>query len=93
MSPSVTPALGYPAERLVGSLLFHLVNRQELVSFLRHVGAVAIGRQDEAELGVRLRGADGLWHAFRATVRARLDGQTVIGLLLTLSPLLTAFLE
>ena len=93
VSPSVILALGYPADHLVGSLLFRYVNQHELVSFLRHIGAVVGGREDEAETGVRLRGTDGLWHAFQAKVRARLNGQVIVGVILTLHPLYTALAE
>ena len=93
VSPSVAPVLGYLSDQLVGSLLFRYVNEQELVSLLRTVGAVVGDREKEARLGVRLRGADGLWHLFQARVRARLNGAVIVGVALTLQPLLTALID
>ena len=88
-SPSVE-TLGYAPEGLVGDLLFHYISEGDMLPAFRSIVDLVLRSKPQAQFPVRVRTAAGAWQAFCAEGRAQRDDHAVVGVLLTLHPLLGA---
>lgn len=82
--------LGYAPERLVGDLLFHYISERDLLPAFRSIVDLVLRSEPEAQFPVHVRTAAGAWRAFCAEGRAQRDDQAIVGVVLTLHPLLAA---
>lgn len=91
VSASVSEMLGYSPGFLSGSPIFRLIYEHDLLNVFRGVSNLVSGRIDEADMNVRMRTAGGCWRTFRASAHLRLNGSSVVGILIVLYPALSAF--
>lgn len=92
VSPSVAPVLGYEPDSVQGTLFFSHVHDRDLLAVFKGIVDLALGMERETDLEFHLRGEGGRWTAFRAKACAQLDGPVVVGILITLQPVLDALL-
>jgi PAS domain S-box-containing protein len=82
--------LGYAPGDLLDTSLFRHIYERDLLPVFRGVAALVLGHEKEVELGFHIRTAGGLWRGVRASMQARCQGAAVVGILLTIHPVLTA---
>lgn len=89
VSPKISSWLGYAPDHLTGTSLYDHVYREDLLGIFRCIVQLVLGEENEAGLMLRLRTATGTWRACGGGARLQRDGEAILGILLTLYPLLS----
>lgn len=92
VSPSVSPVLGYAPEAVRGTLFFRHVHDRDVLAVFKGIADLALGLEQETDLEFHMRAEGGRWTAFRARACSQFEGPVLVGILLTLQPVLTALL-
>jgi len=83
VSPAVTRVLGYEPDELVGHEGYEFVHPEDRERNAEAMETVLSNPSDPETVEVRFRHADGSWRWIEATMRNRLDDDTIDGLLLS----------